>query len=126
MWRLKWHPQDSQLLLAACMHNGFAGAQPCIWSSAWNNTAGMLCKESVPGPDVNCCFLSPVLNLSDPGPACTLDIAEEHEDQKTLGYGADWCHLADPERRSLVATCSFYDRLLHLWQPATQCRTKVA
>ena len=27
-WRLKWHPRDPLQVLAACMHNGFAG-MPC-------------------------------------------------------------------------------------------------
>ena len=28
VWRLKWHPRDPVQVLAACMHNGFAG-MPC-------------------------------------------------------------------------------------------------
>lgn len=50
-----------------------------------------------------------------------LSIAEEYIGQKTLGYGGDWCHKPFKDASSLAATCSFYDRLLHLWTPATQC-----
>ncbi|KAK9809915.1 hypothetical protein WJX72_001707 [[Myrmecia] bisecta] len=83
VWRLKWHPQDPTLLLAACMHNGFAVLQASVGGES-------------------------------------LRVAEEYNDQKTLGYGADWCHMSCKGDASLVATCSFYDRLLHLWTPSTQ------
>jgi hypothetical protein len=66
------------------------------------------------------CILSAVLRLSDLTTTSSVGVAEEYAHQKTLGYGADWCHLEDAGGRSLVATCSFYDRLLHLWQSATE------
>lgn len=38
----------------------------------------------------------------------------EYPQQKSLAYGADWCH--DPIL-PYVATASFYDKLLHIWEP---------
>ncbi|WOO85170.1 Diphthine methyltransferase [Vanrija pseudolonga] len=33
----------------------------------------------------------------------------------TLGYGADWCRRDDGDE-SVVATCSFYDHVMHVWR----------
>lgn len=90
VWRLKWHPLDRGLVLAACMHNGF------------------------------------VLVRVD-GDA--MEVVEEYKGHESLAYGADWyqgtwCN-SEPERpveknsvRSLAATCSFYDKALHVWEPS--------
>lgn len=80
VWRLKWHPWQPQLLLAACMHGGCA----------------VLAADEAAGG------LQEVLRYAGHG---------------SLAYGADWwrggggCGGA-----GLAATCSFYDRRLHLWE----------
>lgn len=86
VWRLKWHPTDPTMLLAACMHAGFA-----------------------------------VLRV-DSDAAC-ISVAERYPHQRSLAYGAAWCQEVGGGGVSAAATCSFHDRLLHLWTPSTVCAT---
>lgn len=86
-WRLRWHPTDPNLLLAAAMYNGFALLRA---------------HESY----------------------SKLDVVEEYKGHGSIAYGADWVQMgADAEvvgeqvHPTLIATASFYDRLLHLWSP---------
>ncbi|XP_008812176.1 diphthine methyltransferase [Phoenix dactylifera] len=82
VWRIKHHPYISNLVLAACMHNGSA-----------------------------------IVRIEE-ADAIVVEAYREHE---SLAYGADWqrgVRLEDGSNKgSLVATCSFYDRLLRLWKP---------
>lgn len=103
VWRLKWHPADPHLLLAACMYGGFAVAR-C--ATAFDS----------------------------------VEVVETYVAHGSIAYGADWFQGAQlpawaAERaaaaaggagrvedgcgRSMVATCSFYDKLLHVWLPKT-------
>ncbi|VVB17823.1 unnamed protein product [Arabis nemorensis] len=79
VWRIKHHPSLSGVVLAACMHNGFA-----------------------------------VAKISD-GKG---EIIESYNKHESLAYGADWYRGKD-QKQSVVATCSFYDKLLRLWMPET-------
>ncbi|GIL96967.1 hypothetical protein Vretimale_2686 [Volvox reticuliferus] len=91
-WRLRWHPHDVHVLLAACMYNGFAVLRCC--TSDFRSLALVSMYQSP---------------------------------NKHIAYGADWWQggsaagetscsgsssssSADKGRRSLAATCSFYDR----------------
>ena len=113
VWRLKWHPEEGGLLLAACMHAGFAvlhvDGLPADATSAEGG-----------GSDA-----------PDAWSGLSLDVTATYDAHglgaKGLGYGADWAwghrrhraqsSLGEADDRALVgATCSFYDRQLHLWQ----------
>ena len=83
VWRLKWHPTDPGLMLAACMHGGFA----------------VLRADAAAG---------------------AIEVVERYPHQQTLAYGAAWCGEVGADGTSVAATCSFYDRLLHVWSPATR------
>lgn len=96
VWRLRWHPLDKGLVLAACMHNGFS-----------------------------------ILRVDGD----VVEVAEEYKAHESLAYGADWFQgkwgraesntldsilgsNKEKGSRSLVATCSFYDKALHVWEPS--------
>ncbi|XP_068642720.1 uncharacterized protein [Aristolochia californica] len=72
VWRIKHHPFMPNVVLAACMHNGFA-----------------------------------VVDIS----SGNFVVKEAYKKHESLAYGADW------QRGGLVATCSFYDRLVRVWKP---------
>ncbi|KAJ3692529.1 hypothetical protein LUZ60_012879 [Juncus effusus] len=82
VWRVKPHPCFEDLVLAACMHNGFA-----------------------------------ILRINGEN----VDVLERYEKHESLAYGADWkkgdIDGSNNGNGSVVATCSFYDRLLRVWQP---------
>ncbi|XP_015692149.1 diphthine methyltransferase homolog [Oryza brachyantha] len=81
VWRIKYHPVIADVVLAACMHNGFA-----------------------------------IVKVGT-GDAAVMETYSKHE---SLAYGADWQTREGAEQSkncSVVATCSFYDRLLRVWQP---------
>lgn len=81
VWRIKHHPFVPGLVLAACMHNGFAIVK-------------------IKGDEA--------------------EVMETYSKHESLAYGADWQREErshGDKRTSLVATCSFYDRLLRIWMP---------
>ncbi|KAG8484111.1 hypothetical protein CXB51_022979 [Gossypium anomalum] len=79
VWRIKHHPFVSGLVLAACMHNGFA-----------------------------------IVKIGDEKP----EVVEAYSQHGSLAYGADWQRAKLlPGGSTIVATCSFYDRLLRVWRP---------
>ncbi|KAK8337573.1 hypothetical protein V6Z12_A09G195200 [Gossypium hirsutum] len=79
VWRIKHHPFVSGLVLAACMHNGFA-----------------------------------IVKIGDEKP----EVFEAYGQHGSLAYGADWQRAKLlPGGSTIVATCSFYDRLLRVWRP---------
>uniref|UniRef100_A0A7N0TZU2 methylated diphthine methylhydrolase n=1 Tax=Kalanchoe fedtschenkoi TaxID=63787 RepID=A0A7N0TZU2_KALFE len=82
VWRLKYHPSIPDLVLSACMHNGFAIVDT---------------KSSM------------------------LEIVETYTKHESLAYGADWQRRKlgndNADTAHVVATCSFYDKLLRIWRP---------
>ncbi|GFU30005.1 diphthine methyltransferase [Nephila pilipes] len=94
IWRLKWHPFNPAYLLSASMHNGFH-----------------------------------ILSIDN----CNLKLEAHYDKHESLAYGVDWCFQSkqvenqdiqkDLETQLLkgnvyshIASCSFYDKLMHIWK----------
>jgi diphthamide biosynthesis protein 7 len=46
----------------------------------------------------------------------TWEIVKRFDDHKSLAYGADWSFAPlGVDGKTLIASCSFYDHMLHLW-----------
>lgn len=93
MWRTKWHPSAERKgdVLLACMYGGFRVIkldQP----ESWLPTEG----ETVRQWEQTALF-------------------DKHE---SIAYGVDWQRGAESTSTSdsLIASCSFYDHLMHLWR----------
>jgi diphthamide biosynthesis protein 7 len=102
VWRLKWHPSPAfdSLLLAACMHAGFRVVDVGDGAVAAEGAEPPLAADSM---------------------RCVEHFTAPHA---SLAYGADWLRPAagvggasDDDVVGRVASCSFYDHLLTLWQP---------
>ncbi|XP_058015315.1 diphthine methyltransferase isoform X2 [Ahaetulla prasina] len=170
VWRLKWHPSREQLLLAACMHNGFVilncqngsdeNPEKCTilssyalhnslaygadWSklplsdSLETSTAMLTIQEdrSASREDLK----GQSLKIVYESPTATFDVLLEEEEnrpsasppraegtlapQRPPGDGRVPDTKANGDARaakvrtetSLLATCSFYDNVLHVWK----------
>eukprot|EP00455_Lapot_gusevi_P021704 TRINITY_DN22719_c0_g2_i1.p1 TRINITY_DN22719_c0_g2~~TRINITY_DN22719_c0_g2_i1.p1 ORF type:complete len:386 (-),score=27.00 TRINITY_DN22719_c0_g2_i1:67-1224(-) len=113
VWRIKWHPVNPDLILTACMHNGFHVCQlsnpdhstHCDTSnldsnSSNNNTSGEEKSGYQHGQNVAC------------------ELGSSYMEHQSLAYGVDWFIKPEADlRRSLIASCSFYDCALHVWKP---------
>ena len=92
---MKWHhkPERAQDLLVACMHGGFKVVQ-------FGN-----CEIRGPGTTAT-------QGLGQFDHATTVKRYDAHQ---SLAYGADWSYKDASDGESYIASCSFYDRSLHVW-----------
>ncbi len=97
IWRTKWHPSVERPgdVLLACMHGGFKIVRV---------------HEAVLGGESE----EEISDNQKVGDGW--QITHEFQDHGSIAYGADWSKLVDGKGESAVATCSFYDHLLHLWR----------
>ncbi|XP_063444635.1 diphthine methyltransferase-like [Mytilus trossulus] len=98
VWRIKWDSQKSDYIITATMYNGFHVVDASEFSDG------------------------------------KLSVVCHYDKQESIGYGADICykHSVDSERHDTmmgdnstinfnrtIATCSFYNHVLHLWNFST-------
>ncbi|KAK2837755.1 hypothetical protein Q5P01_014967 [Channa striata] len=153
VWRLKWHPTNQHLLLAACMHNDFhilncqqvleggGGACPVAASYILHNSLAYgadwsqlsldkpaSCSPTAAEPKEIDTESRGHLRIQYESPTASFDTSLEDD---AGGYIPECVAVAptapaagnalDPEADSpslscLLASCSFYDHMLHVWR----------
>ncbi|GJP29056.1 hypothetical protein CLOM_g56 [Closterium sp. NIES-68] len=117
VWRLKWHPEKAHIVLAACMHGG------ATILSLSQDRAGAVDVPTSPAKDGMRQVLQEAGSESFEG--LRGEVVEQYEQHKSMVYGIDWgrcnelqCSANEEDDEAwIVGTCSFYDKLLHVWKP---------
>lgn len=92
VWRVKWHPEDSERLLVGCMHDGFKVLQLGELAAEVVGTAELRGRE--------------------------FDVVTRFDEHESLAYGCDWDRGTEEEQDGQgrrVYSCSFYDATMHVW-----------
>ncbi|XP_068166266.1 diphthine methyltransferase isoform X2 [Antennarius striatus] len=148
VWRLKWHPTEQHLLLAACMHNDFhilhcqqaldggGGACPVVASYVLHNSLAygadwsqLSMQAPAPCPPL---LVEPKNSPSDDrghlkiqyeSPTASFDTSLEDDVGRYIPEAIAApprppCSSAQeiPSLSCLLASCSFYDHMLHVWR----------
>lgn len=91
-WRVKWHPSARRRndLLVACMHDDFKVVR-------FNAVGGGLDKaQDIEGEYA---------------------VVKRYDEHASLAYGVDWSFAGkDDDGETLIASCSFYDHTMNVWQ----------
>ncbi|XP_056275972.1 diphthine methyltransferase [Pseudoliparis swirei] len=137
VWRLKWHPTNRHLLLAACMHNDFhvlhcrralegaGGACPVAASYSLHDSLayGADWSRLTPEePEERLAEGGGHLRIQDESPTASCDPSVEAAAGGAAPSGTpDAGPALKPDGdaqslSSLLASCSFYDHMLHVWR----------
>lgn len=148
VWKLKFHPSNGNLILAACMHNGFAivrleddgikiveeykGHDSLAYGADWfkgDVSKIERCWLGVPCIESSFDQEEHLLDDTDSSKNCgqqkdnNIATAQQIDSGNSLDDGPsgkiNFEERAYERACSLVATCSFYDKALHIWKPKT-------
>ncbi|XP_034547833.1 diphthine methyltransferase [Notolabrus celidotus] len=153
VWRLKWHPTDQHLLLAACMHNDFhilnckqpleVAGGPCpiaasyilhnslAYGADWSRLSleePAPCSPPAAEPKRSVAESGAHLRIQYESPTASFDTSLEDDAGRyipeditppstapAVGPVLDLNKDA-PSQSCLLASCSFYDHMLHVWR----------